>query len=117
MGKGTTDDDVGPRGKEGWVIDIKGPHDYEEDISEILLYVVIVCRGTPWWKTICCQVKITSNSSNHVRHIKRQAKFSKGIKQRTYIFLGALYTNLQSFELKVLDNFKFSFIFQMILRR
>ncbi|XP_035546686.1 disease resistance protein RPP5-like [Juglans regia] len=66
------DNDGRSRGEEEWVIDIEGPH-YLEEISGIVLYLVIVFGGdidifndASSWNGGIGDAKITSKSSNHI---------------------------------------------------
>ncbi|XP_042962758.1 disease resistance protein RUN1-like [Carya illinoinensis] len=64
------DDDARQRGTEEWAIDIEGPH-YLEDISGIVLYVVLFFHGGNGWQRIDRDVKITSKGSNHVCSVQK----------------------------------------------
>ncbi|XP_042962760.1 uncharacterized protein LOC122297038 [Carya illinoinensis] len=106
-------DDVRPRKKEEWVIDIEGPH-YLEEISGIVLYVVIFFKEdvSVWDDSDIVDAKITSkitsNGSYHVCRIQEEVRLvNSGFHEkenRTGYFVWVGYSNLQSFELKVLDN-------------
>ncbi|KAF5469489.1 hypothetical protein F2P56_013556 [Juglans regia] len=108
------DDHIGPREKEEWVIDIEGPH-YLEEISGIVLYVVIFLffNDTMRCKRICRAAKITSNGSNDVCRIQDGVQlvnidwYKKGNRTGYHVWVG--YSNLQSFDLKVLDNLRVQF--------
>ncbi|XP_040996236.1 disease resistance protein Roq1-like [Juglans microcarpa x Juglans regia] len=110
------DDYVRPRKKEEWVIDFDGPH-YLEEISGIVLYVVKFFKNS-WitisgWETDIGDAKITSNNSNHVCCIQEGVQlvnidWYKGENWTGYlVWVG--YSNLQSFDLKVLDNLRVQF--------
>ncbi|XP_035547080.1 disease resistance protein RPV1-like [Juglans regia] len=112
------DDDGRRRGHKEWVIDIEGPH-YLEEISGIVLYHVVFVKDVERWTTdIGCNTKITSNSSNHVCCIKEGVQLvnldcsytKEGNTPGYVVWVG--YSNLQSFELKVLDNLRVQFDFQ-----
>ncbi|XP_040995816.1 uncharacterized protein LOC121241997 isoform X2 [Juglans microcarpa x Juglans regia] len=106
-------DDGKPRGEEEWVIDIEGPH-YLQEISGIVLYLVIFFKDASGWRTDIGDAKITSISSNHVCCIQEWVQLVNidwyGLKENTpgyTVWVG--YSNLQSFELKVLDNLQVQF--------
>ncbi|XP_035546688.1 uncharacterized protein LOC109020695 [Juglans regia] len=105
-------DDGRRRKKEEWVIDIEGPH-YLEEISGVVLYLVMFLKDTSSWTGGKCDAKITTNGSNHVCCIKgvqllNMDWFNSTEKTPGYIvWVG--YSNLQSFELKVLDNLRVQF--------
>ncbi|KAG7944908.1 hypothetical protein I3843_15G127200 [Carya illinoinensis] len=107
-----TDDYVRPRGEEEWVIDIEGPH-YLEEINGIVLYVVIFFKDATGWKSDIGGVKITSNSSNHICCIQEGVQlvnmdwYKKGNRTGYDVWVG--YSNLQSFEQKVLANLRVQF--------
>ncbi|KAF5460758.1 hypothetical protein F2P56_020604 [Juglans regia] len=104
--------DVRPRKKKRWVIDIEGPH-YLEEISGIVLSIVIFFKDTSSCERIIGDAKITSNGSNHVCLIQEGVRlvnidwFKKGNTTEYAVWVG--YSNLQSFELKVLDNLRVQF--------
>ncbi|XP_035542638.1 disease resistance protein RUN1-like [Juglans regia] len=106
------DDYVRLRGEEEWAIDIEGPH-YLEEINGIVLYLVIFSKDALGWYRNIGDVKITSNSSNHVCCILEGVQlvnmdyYKKKNKTQYAIWVG--YSNLQSFELKVLDNLRVQF--------
>ncbi|KAF5469464.1 hypothetical protein F2P56_013534 [Juglans regia] len=101
------DDYVRPRGEEEWAIDIEGPH-YLEEISGIVLYLVIFFKDAAGYDIDIGGAKITSNSSNHVCCIQEGVKLVNmdWLKEENMtgyaVWVG--YSNLQSFELKILDN-------------
>ncbi|XP_042960763.1 disease resistance protein RPP2B-like isoform X1 [Carya illinoinensis] len=106
------DDDAQPKKKEEWVIDIEGPH-YLEEISGIVLYLVIFFKDAWMWNRISGEAKITSNSSNHVCRMQEGVElvntglFEAAHKTGYDVWVG--YSNLQSFDLKVLDNLRVQF--------
>ncbi|KAG6674947.1 hypothetical protein I3842_15G073200 [Carya illinoinensis] len=101
------DDDVRPRGKEEWAIDIEGPH-YLEEISGIVLYFAIFFDDDYYWEEgIIGGVKITSDGSNHVCSIQKGVELINLDWFGYNIWVG--YSNLQSFELNVLDNLRIQF--------
>ncbi|KAG2667756.1 hypothetical protein I3760_15G130400 [Carya illinoinensis] len=107
-----TNDYVRPRGEEEWVIDIEGPH-YLEEINGIVLYVVIFFKDATGWKSDIGGAKITSNSSNHICCIQEGVQlvnmdwYKKGNRTGYDVWVG--YSNLQSFEQKVLANLRVQF--------
>ncbi|KAF5469445.1 hypothetical protein F2P56_013520 [Juglans regia] len=107
------DDDNGRwRGEEEWVIDIEGPH-YLEEISGIVLYLVMFDKDAERWRIdISCNAKITTNGSNHVCCIEEGVRLISmlGNMPRYAVWVG--YSNLQSFERKVLDNLRVQFDFR-----
>ncbi|KAG6627318.1 hypothetical protein CIPAW_15G119200 [Carya illinoinensis] len=87
------------RGDEEWVINIEGPH-HLEDISGIVLYSLMVFKG-PNIHTDYKNFVITIESSNRVCQLK--------INHGVYLFISEVivwYYNLESLELKVLDNLR-----------
>ncbi|XP_042961902.1 disease resistance protein RUN1-like isoform X2 [Carya illinoinensis] len=108
------DDDARRRGTEEWAIDIEGPH-YLEDISEIVLYVVLFYNDARQWRRIFCDAKITSKGSNHVCSVQKWVELvnmdwkNEG-GTRYDVWVG--YSNLQPFEQKVLDNLQVQFCFR-----
>ncbi|XP_035547052.1 disease resistance protein RUN1-like isoform X2 [Juglans regia] len=112
------DNDDGRRRKkqEEWVIDIEGPH-YLEDISGIVLYLVIYFKDASSWTRGIDYAKITSNSSNHVCCIQERVRlvnmdwYGSEMQNMPGYVVWVGYSNLQSFELKVLDNLRVQFDF------
>ncbi|KAG2666625.1 hypothetical protein I3760_15G072100 [Carya illinoinensis] len=101
------DDDVGPRGKEEWAIDIEGPH-YLEEISGIVLYVAMFFDDDYYWEEgIIGDAKITSNGSNHICSIQKGVELINLDWFGYDVWVG--HSNLQSFELNVLDNLRVQF--------
>ncbi|XP_040997628.1 uncharacterized protein LOC121243566 [Juglans microcarpa x Juglans regia] len=100
------------RGEEEWAIEIEGPH-YLEEINGIVLYLVIFFKNASGWHRNIGNAKITSNSSNHVCRIQEGVQlvnmdwYKKENKTQYAVWVG--YSNLQSFELKVLDNLRVQF--------
>ncbi|KAF5469492.1 hypothetical protein F2P56_013559 [Juglans regia] len=93
--------------KEEWAVDIEGPH-YLEEISGIVLYLVMFFDDDNIREEgVVGDVKITSNSSNHVRCIERGVELVNLDRSGYLVWVG--YSNLQSFELKVLDNLRVQF--------
>ncbi|XP_035546685.1 disease resistance protein RPV1-like [Juglans regia] len=107
-------DDGRQRGEEEWVLDIEGPH-YLEDISGIVLYQVMFLQDAESWrKYIGCSAKITTNGSNHVCCIKEgvllvNMDLDSATENTPGYVVWEGYSNLQSFELKVLDNLRVQF--------
>ncbi|KAG2668209.1 hypothetical protein I3760_15G149600 [Carya illinoinensis] len=102
------DDDDGLDDEKEWVIDIEGPH-YLEKISGIVLYLVLFFKDASCWNGGMCDAKITNNSSNHVCCIQgvqlvNLEWYKMQNKAQYAVWVG--YSNLQSFELKVLDNLR-----------
>ncbi|KAG7945345.1 hypothetical protein I3843_15G147000 [Carya illinoinensis] len=113
MEKGPDDDAQQCETKE-WAIDIEGPH-YLEDISEIVLYVVLGLNDTVCSATIR-DVKITSKGSNHVCGVQKGVRLTHmGVdnlrNRRRGYEVWVWHSNLQSFEQKVLDNLQVQFCF------
>ncbi|KAF5469460.1 hypothetical protein F2P56_013532 [Juglans regia] len=107
-------DDGRQRGEEEWVLDIEGPY-YLEDISGIVLYQVMFLQDAESWrKYIGCSAKITTNGSNHVCCIKEgvllvNMDLDSATENTPGYVVWEGYSNLQSFELKVLDNLRVQF--------
>ncbi|KAG6628005.1 hypothetical protein CIPAW_15G169500 [Carya illinoinensis] len=91
---------------EEWEIDIEGPL-YLEEISGIVLYVVVFFKDAWSWQGIIDNAKITIAGSNRVCQIQNGVELLNmdwlNIGGTGYdVWVG--YSNLQSFDLKVLPN-------------
>ncbi|KAG2668265.1 hypothetical protein I3760_15G151900 [Carya illinoinensis] len=110
------DDDARRRGIEEWAIDIEGPH-YLEDISGIVLYVVMFFHDASEWRRINRDVKITSKGSNHVCSVQKAVELVNmewNNEGGTGYNVWVGYSNLQPFEQKVLDNLQVQFCFRAL---
>ncbi|KAG7944404.1 hypothetical protein I3843_15G100100 [Carya illinoinensis] len=92
-------DAIVDRGDEEWVINIEGPH-HSEDLSGIVVYSLMVFIG-PNFDNDYENFVVTIEISNRVCQLE--------INQGVYLFNSEVimwYSNLESLELKVLDNLR-----------
>ncbi|KAG7944402.1 hypothetical protein I3843_15G099900 [Carya illinoinensis] len=92
-------DAIVDRGDEEWIINIEGPH-HLEDISGIVLYALMVFKDP----------NIYNDYKNFVATIESSNRVCQfNINQGVYLFnteVAMWYSNLESLELKVLDNLR-----------
>ncbi|XP_040995839.1 uncharacterized protein LOC121242023 [Juglans microcarpa x Juglans regia] len=106
--KSGNDDVFQLRKNEEWVINIEGPH-YLEDISGIVVYALVFYKEACESTDFIYDAEITSNNSNHVCRIDFDEVVNliniDGTGGSGYdVKVG--YSDLESFELKVLDNLR-----------
>ncbi|KAG6675457.1 hypothetical protein I3842_15G102900 [Carya illinoinensis] len=96
------DDDVQLKGNEEWVINIEGPH-HLEDISGIVIYVVIFFKDNNG-EYFVPEVEITSINSNCICRIGIEESLFLSNHDQYEVWMW--YSDLESFEVNVLDNLR-----------